>query len=255
VTAFVITAAPGGKSVRTSVVTSFLVGGLTDGTAYRFTVRAVSKNGTGPGSRPSAAVTPKAPAAPGAPRLVTATPGFKQVSVTWAAPASDGGAPITSYRISASPAVPVVSVAGSARSAVVAGLADGTPYKVLVSAVSSAGASKPGTASPVTPGITVPGVPAGVTAAPAASGVTVGWTPPLSDGGSAVTGYVITVAGTTRTVTAAAAARSATVSGLAVGTFYAFTVAAVNAKGKGPSPGWRPPGRRQWSCQRRRWQP
>jgi hypothetical protein len=52
----VIKASPGGKSVHTSAVTSFLVGGLANGTSYTFRVAAVNKDGPGPASSPSAAV-------------------------------------------------------------------------------------------------------------------------------------------------------------------------------------------------------
>jgi hypothetical protein len=233
VTGYVITASPGGKSVHTSVVTSFLVGGLVNGTAYTFTVAAVNASGTGPASSPSATVTPKATAVPGPPRSVAAVAGFQQATVSWAPPKSDGGAPVTGYKISTSPATAAVTVAGSARSAVVTGLADGTAYKVQVAVVNSVGAGKAVASAPVTPKVTVPSAPLGVTAAPAASGVTVGWQPPTSAGGSAVSGYVVAVTGTTITVTAAAAARSVTVTGLTAGTSYTFTVAAQNGKGRG----------------------
>jgi Fibronectin type III domain len=235
ITGYVIKASPGGKSVKTSVVTSFLVGGLNNGTAYQFSVAAVNKYGTGPASSLSAAVTPKAPSVPGVPGSVAAVAGFQQVSVSWVAPASNGGTPVTSYRISTSPATSVVTVTGSARSAVLSGLADGTAYKVLVAAVNSVGAGKAASAAAVTPHVTVPGSPVGVTAAPTSSGVSVGWQPPLSDGGSAVTGYVVTVTGTSTTVTAAATARSVTITGLTAGISYTFRVAAVNVKGRGPS--------------------
>jgi len=100
VTGYVIKAWPGGKSVRTSVVTSFLVGGLANGRAYTFAVAAVNKDARGPESRPSAAVIPRAPTVPWAPRSAAAVAGFRQATVSWAAPRSDGGAPVSSYRIS-----------------------------------------------------------------------------------------------------------------------------------------------------------
>jgi hypothetical protein len=103
VTDYVITGSPGGKTVRTVAVTSYLVGGLSNGTAYTFTVAAVNQSGRGPASSPSSAATPAPATTPGRVRSVTANPGYKQVSVSWAAPKSDGGAPITAYRLTIIP--------------------------------------------------------------------------------------------------------------------------------------------------------
>src|SRR6266702_1410456 len=64
VTGYVITASPGGKTAHAAAVTSFLVGGLANGTAYTFTVAAVNASGKGPASSPSAAVTPQPPVVP-----------------------------------------------------------------------------------------------------------------------------------------------------------------------------------------------
>ena len=139
ITGYVITASPGGKTVRTAKVTSYLVGGLVNGTAYQFTVAAVNKTGTGPESSPSAAVTPAPPTVPGPARAVSAVAGFQQVVVSWTAPQSDGGAPVTGYKVTTSPATSAVTVSGDARSATVAGLSDGTAYRVLVAAVNSVG--------------------------------------------------------------------------------------------------------------------
>ena len=82
------------------------------------------------------------------------------------------------------------------------------------------------------PAATVPGAPLSVVAAPGYSSVTVTWVPP-GNGGSAITGYRVTVSPGGAVVTAGAAATSVVVPNLTPGTSYTFAVAAVNAVGTG----------------------
>jgi hypothetical protein len=136
--------------------TSATIGGLTDGTAYTFTVTATNGVGTGPASAPSSQVTPTAPTAPGAPGGVTATAGNQSATVSWPAPAN-GGSQITSYTVTpyqAGVAQTATQVSGSppATTAKVTGLANGTAYTFTVSATNAVGtgpASSP--SQPVTP--------------------------------------------------------------------------------------------------------
>jgi hypothetical protein len=77
------------------------VGHLTAAKTYTCTVAARNRAGTGPASAPSAAVVtllPVVPNSPGAPVITSAVAGRHNVTVTYTAPASDGGAPITEYR-------------------------------------------------------------------------------------------------------------------------------------------------------------
>ena len=86
------------------------------------------------------------------------------------------------------------------------------------------------------PSATVPGVPTGVTAVPGEGTVSLTWTAPNSNGGQAVTGYVVTpYVGTTAQPpqTFASPATTQTVTGLGEDT-YTFKVAAVNSVGTGP---------------------
>ncbi len=80
----------------------------------------------------------------------------------------------------------------------------------------------------------VPMAPTNVTATPATQSARVTWTPPTSDGGSAITGQTVTpYNGTTAQtpVQVSASAVSATVTGLANGTSYTFKVTATNGVG------------------------
>lgn len=113
-------------------------------------VRAVNSYGTGPASG-AVTVTPRtAPVEPGAPRNVSGIPGDSIVTVTWAAPESNGGASITQYTVTTSPGTATCQTATT--TCVVTGLANGTAYTFTVTATNSAGTGPSSAASdPVTP--------------------------------------------------------------------------------------------------------
>jgi hypothetical protein len=75
---------------------------------------------------------------PGAPTAATATAGDTQASVAFTAPVFIGGAAITSYTVTTSPA-DVVPVNGAASPIVVTGLTNGRAYTFTVTATNSAG--------------------------------------------------------------------------------------------------------------------
>ena len=86
---------------------------------------------------------------PGAPTGVSATAGDRQAAVSFTAPA-DGGSPITSYTVTASPGGAAASGAGSPIT--VSGLANGTAYTFTVTAANGVGTGGPSSPStPVTP--------------------------------------------------------------------------------------------------------
>ena len=101
ITGYSVTSSPGNKTCTTTGVTSCTVTGLTNGTTYTFTVTATNAIGTGPASAASPAATPSM--IPGAPTIGTATNGNCSASVTFTPPASNGGAPITSYTATSNP--------------------------------------------------------------------------------------------------------------------------------------------------------
>jgi hypothetical protein len=91
----------GAVRIAPANATQFTVTALTNGTAYRFRVRAVNAVGASAFSADSNAVTPAT--VPGAPPSVTATRGANGGAVTaqivWTAPTNTGGSPITAYRV------------------------------------------------------------------------------------------------------------------------------------------------------------
>jgi hypothetical protein len=238
VTGYLITAAPGGATARTSDVTSFLAGGLRDGTSYTFTVAATGAAGTGPAGPASAAVTPRRAAPPTAPGAVTAAAGYRRVRLTWRAPpAPPGGLPVTGYVITATPDAGAgrqpprrrVTAPADARSLTLNGLRDGRPYLASVAAVNGAGTGARGAAGPVTPRRTPPGRPIDLTAAPVTGGIRLTWQPPVS--GPPVTGYEISAGGKTRK--ASLAARAAVITGLPGRASFTARIRAVGTAGAG----------------------
>ena len=57
ITGYTVTSSPGAKTCSTTGATSCVVGGLTNGTAYTFTVKATNAQGTSPASPPSTPIT------------------------------------------------------------------------------------------------------------------------------------------------------------------------------------------------------
>ena len=178
---------------------------------------------------------PPAPTIPGAPTLDAATAGDGSVALAWTAPASNGGASITSYTATASPGGATCAATGLG--CTIVGLANGTTYAVTVHATNSVGSGPESNARSATPG-TVPSAPRNVSAKAAGAGITVKWAAPTSNGGFAITAYRV-YRGTSSasgsliaTVSAGATSFVDTAAPRKVKSYY--WVAAVNALGEGP---------------------
>jgi predicted phage tail protein len=105
----------------------------------------------------TATVTVNVITTPDAPTGLAATAAPAQVNLSWAAPASDGGSPVTGYNIYEGTsaggewATPVNSSPVTTTSSTVTGLAGGTTYYFVVTAVNAAGEGQASNEASATP--------------------------------------------------------------------------------------------------------
>ena len=232
ITGYTVTSNPGGitASGASSPIT---VTGLTNGVEYTFTVIATNAAGNSDLSEASNSVTPAT--TPNAPTAVSATAGNAQISLTWSAPAFDGGSAITDYVIEYKLSTDAewsifADGVSTATNTTVTGLTNGSLYELRVSAVNAVGQGSPSNTASATP-VTTPGFPTSVVAVRGNTEATISFNAPISDGGSAITGYTVT--SNPGGITANGASSPINVTGLTNGTAYTFTVNATNAVGIG----------------------
>jgi len=189
---------------------------------------------------------------PTAPLSISGTPGQSQVTVSWTAPVSDGGTSVTSYTLQRATnsgftgATTTTGLTGT--STVVTGLANGTYYfriaavNAVATAASTTGQYIATGAITVTSSATAPGQPTAFAVAQQSpqnpNGLALSWTAPASNGGSAITAYVIkrslspTMSSPVTIITPTTGVTYADNS-VVSGTTYFYTVAARNAIGDG----------------------
>ena len=237
ITGYTVTSNPAvpGGALLTGAGSPITVTGLTNGTAYTFTVTATNAIGTGPASGDSTPVIPAT--APGAPTGVSARAGYAMATVSFTPPSSNNGSPVTGYTVTSNSGDGQDAMAGTTLTThIVTGLTNGTAYTFTVTATNADGtgpASFP--SNSVTPKAvpTAPSAPAAVSATAGNAQAQVVFAPPVSNGGSAITGYTVT--SSPGGIKTKGSASPITVNGLTNGTAYTFSVTATNKVGIGPS--------------------
>lgn len=187
---------------------------------------------------------PSAPLAPAA----TPDPGAASVTLSWAAPSSDGGSAVTGYRVEygTDPALAAATVGtvGAVLSTVISGLTPGLTYYFRVAALNAvtAAASTWSVPSSIVSAFlgSAPDAPTALAATAGLGHVALTWAAPVDDGGVALTGYRVewsTSAGFAGALsrTVGASALGATITDLAPATLYYFRVYAINSIGDSPA--------------------
>jgi fibronectin type 3 domain-containing protein len=218
------TAAAGqAAQVYSGTALSFTDQGLTNGTAYTYTVAA-----QGPwGSAAANSVTATPEAVPAAPAGVQGAAGDGEVTLSWSVVGVPGPDTPVTYSVSLD-GTPVASGL-STTDYTVTGLADGTSYTFTVAATDSynqvSAASDPVGVTP----LGVPAAPSGVTAVETDGQVALSWAPASASLAAPVAGYYVERDGVQIGQVAGASSSSYTDTTVGAGSTYTYSVQAYNA--------------------------
>ncbi len=221
---------------------SHRITGLSSVTKYWARVQAVNAIGASSWAG-SSATTPASQ--PDAPTGLDTTRGDTTMTVSWSAPADDGGSDITGYKVqwrsdgqAYSSTERSADVAAATLSRQITSLSNSTKYWARVQAVNSSAASDWAEAASEVPG--PPGQPASLVLVAGNQRILVSWSAPADDGGSAVTGYKVqwrsgdqAYSTTERFADADAATVAHQITGLTNGAEHTVRVSAVNVFGQG----------------------
>ncbi len=176
-------------SVAPTLMTTTLTG-LASRTEYEVQVAAVTTLGTGEWSSSTNDSPIQVPTEP----TNFALTGLVDMTATWTEPTENGGSPITRYRVQAATDVnftenvQFVDLLNSG--AKITTLGEYTSYFIRLYAINSAGISSPSNVVTVTT-IGRPTAPTSAIADAIDDNINVSWAAPTSDGGSAITGYIV----------------------------------------------------------------
>ncbi len=221
ITGYTATSGPDGKT-GTCASSPCAVTGLTNGTAYTFTVTATNAVGTGAASAASNSVTPKAPQT-----ITFANPGAQTFGTSPTLSASAPGGAVT-FTSSSTGVCTVTS--GGVLTFVTAGSCSINADQAGNAAYDAAATVQ----QTFTVTAVVPGAPIIGTAIAGDTQASVSFTAPTNTGGTTITGYTVKVS-PPDVGDVNGAGNPIVVSGLTNGQAYTFTVTATNSAGEGPA--------------------
>jgi len=223
-------------AVVCATCTSATVTGLANGKPYAAAVAAYSPAGMGTVAWSAWVTVAAVPAAPGDVRLSSLS---GRLTATWQASTNSAAAAIDAYAVLAYDANGYtgkhVIVCATCTTGTVTGLTNGGWYYVIVYPHNASGWGNVGYSDWMAVG--APTAPQNVLATPGNGQVSVSWSPPASNSGSPVTGYIVVAYDangyTGRYATCPATCRSTVVAGLTNGRPYTMVTHASNAYGWG----------------------
>jgi hypothetical protein len=239
ITGYTVISSPAGgvDSNAGSTSLSHVVTGLVNGTSYTFTATATNAVGTSTPSTVSNSVVPST--VPGVPTIGTATAGIGSASITFTAPASNGGSNIINYLATAYINGVSTGITGNGTSSPVTvnGLTNGTAYTFEVQAENAVGyGSSSGPSNSVTPSAGT-----GVPNAPSVWQVNAGYTSivtnihaPTTLNGT-ITQYTATASPSGISGVSTGSRAFVVIEGLPAGVPQTVTATATNAAGTGPA--------------------
>ena len=223
--------------VATQVAATYTKTGLTNGVSYKFKISAINSVGTSTVSNPETTSIPIT--VTGVVTNIAGAAGDTQIVLTWDAPSNIGGSAITGYKIFMQTGTgafdELLTQAGRTLTKTV--LTNGVSYKFKIETVNGAGTSAAAIQSSFTIPVTVPNAPTAVSAASGDTELVVSWSAPVVTGGSAITGYKITMqtaeTGTYDVLVAdtTSMATTYTKTDLANGVNYRFQIYAITSAG------------------------
>jgi fibronectin type 3 domain-containing protein len=210
--------------------------GLINGQTYFYFIKAENAQGTGPGSNEVSVSPVHAAIEPSAPLGLVATPGNGEITLSWSAPANDGGSAVIGYNVYRGPTSggeTLIALLGNVLAHNDSGLTNGQTYFYVIRAVNAVGEGSQSNEASGVPNLddTVPTAPTGLAATSGEANIYLNWTPPSYVGPGTIHYHLFRDGATLWSGTATEYNDTDVLGSIT----YSYTVAAENDLGWGPN--------------------